>query len=453
MEEWVESVTAGKVVALTRKTGGSSRSTSMLEIDAGGALEQYVLRVDTGDGPFSGTDFTLAREAAVYQALAGTGVPVPEVVAVKDDGTAFLMRRVDGMDSDAIPDPEERAKVADSFMRAIATLHDLDIDSLDLPGFRRPNSAAERALFDLDAWERIFRERIQRPEPIVTFAINWLRRHLPTAEDRTVLCWGDVGPGNFMHRDGEVVALLDWELAHLGDPMDDLAFHSLRTYLLFDGSFCDLQWSLGRYTEYSGRKVDSERVEFFRIQALVRWMLSAIAALDARTGSDMAGSTYLFLTTTVRKWLASLLAVAVGVDPAPAQLTAPNAPSSRGEVVDMLLSDLNGFVAPAVRDPAAMQRIVGMNMLLSHLKAADGLAPMLECDERADLADLLGAEPVTVTEGLARLQDRLTTSSDGVGACDERELVAYFLRSADRTGAQWPFLAGFLAKPIPPIAG
>lgn len=453
LEDWVASVTGRAVVGMSRKTGGSSRSTNMVDVDAGdGNVEHFVLRVDTGDGPFSGTQFTLAREAAVYEALKGTSVPVPEVVAVKDDGTAFLMRRVDGHDSDRFPDDAERAAVADSYMKAIATLHQLDVDALDLPGFRRPQSAEERASIDLDTWEEIYRERVRRPEPIVAFALDWLRRHLPTMEDRTVLCWGDVGPGNFLYRDGEVVALLDWELAHLGDPMDDLAFHSLRTHLLFDGSFCDLQWSLERYAHYSGRKIDVERIEYYRIQVLVRWMLSALAALDARHGADMSGSTYLFLTTTVRTWLASLLAASIGVDAPPTSIPPPGPQTPRTEVIDMLTSDLTGVVGPAVTDPAAAQRVTGMMMLLTHLAVDDRIGTAVERDERADVAALLGTDPGTVDAGLAVLEDRLVNNRGGLRA-DERELAAYFVRSADRSAAQWPFVASYVAKRIAPIAG
>jgi aminoglycoside phosphotransferase (APT) family kinase protein len=421
----------------------------MVDVDVDGTTEHYVLRIDTGTGPFSGTDYTLTREAAVYRALQGTDVPVPDLVAVNDEGTAFLMRRVDGYDSDSIADPDERASVADSYMKAIAALHQLDVDALELPGFRRPASPEDRFLLDLETWEQIYREKVTRPEPILAFALDWLRRHVPTTEDRTVLCWGDVGPGNFMYKDGAVAALLDWELAHLGDPMDDLAFHSLRTYLLFDGSFCDLRWSLERYEHYTGRKVDAERLEYLRIQCLVRWMLSALAALEFDSGPDMAGSTFLFLTTSVRKWLASLLAVAVGVDDITTVLPQPGPPSGRAEIIKILTSDLNTVVAPKVADdPIARQRVIGMNMLLSHLATADGLGTAIERDECADLAQLLGAVPETVEAGWAELQSRIGDGDVG----GDQELAAYFVRSADRAGVQWPFIASFLAKRIEPIA-
>lgn len=196
---WVESVTGGELVNFERETGGSSRSTNLVEVRLrDGSVERLVLRLDTGDGPFSNTKFTLAREAATYRALASTSVPVPEIIAVSDAGDAVLMRRAPGHDSDVIGDPVERQDVAEDYHRRLAELHAVDIDTLGLEGFVRPITSAEQALAELDAWQEVFHTRVKRPEPIVAFAFEWLRRHLPDGGDDTVLCWGDVGQGNFL---------------------------------------------------------------------------------------------------------------------------------------------------------------------------------------------------------------------------------------------------------------
>ena len=67
------------------------------------------------------------------------------------------------------------------------------------------------------------------PEPLLVLALSWLRRHLPPDDDwPVVLVQGDTGPGNFMYRNGEIVAVTDWEMAHLGDLHDDLGWIYVR---------------------------------------------------------------------------------------------------------------------------------------------------------------------------------------------------------------------------------
>ena len=443
---WIAEVTGGTVERVERKTGGSSRSTSLVDVRRpDGVIDELVVRADTGDGPFSGTAFTLEREAAVYRALAGTRVPVPKVVTVADDGMAFLMGRVRGADKfDQIQDGEERRSVSESVLRAVAELHHVDVDALDLPGFERPANPEEHALLDLKQWEWIFAQRVDRPEPIVTYAFQWLKRNTPARVDRTVLCWGDLGPGNFLFDGGEVTALLDWEIAHIGDPLDDAAFLVARAHLLFDGSFGDVDWILGRYSELSGVEIDRQRYDYYLVQVLVRWMVAALAALDGRKGADMAGSTYLFLTTTVRKWLALALANASGVSLDDVDI--PEGGAGRlGETLDMLAADLNQVLVPALSGDNAVQRAMGMNLLISHAAGVDRMGQAVEDAELADIARVLGEEPATLADGLRALDGAICSSEPERDA----ELIRFFHRSAERGVALIPLVAPYAARPLP----
>lgn len=447
--EWLSKLTGGEIADARRTTEGGSRATWLVDVDVPGVgRRELVLRRDTGDGPFTGTEFTLEREATVYRALQDTEVPVPRVVAVAADGHAMISERVQGSDDfDSIADPDERAGVIDSFLHELANLHRIDPTTLDLPGFVHPVSAEDNALHHLDAWEHIFDTRVRRPAPLVRFVLGWARRHAPAHVDRSVLCWGDVGSGNFLHLDGQVSALLDWELAHVGDPMDDLAFFMMRTNLLYEGRFGDVNECAKRYSKYAGIELDRDRIEYYRPVVLMRWLIAALAALDNRTNTDMAGFTYLFLTIAVPKWLTVVLVDLLGITPEPVQLPAPAAGTPRSEVVKVLQGELSGGIMPALADPRAARRAMGMALLLDHLHAADTMAGPVEEAELDDLEGLLGHRPETVEAGLHTLDSFVRTA----GPEHDEKLLRFFVRQTDRAGAVWPMLAGYLAKPIDPL--
>jgi len=79
-----------------------------------------------------------------------------------------------------------------------------------------------------------------------------------------VLVQGDTGPGNFMYADGRVVAVVDWELAHLGDPMDDIAWLALRAT---QEPFTDFPARLREYEALSGYAIDEARVRYYQVMA------------------------------------------------------------------------------------------------------------------------------------------------------------------------------------------
>ena len=93
LQPWITEATGRRVRALRRVAYGASRATYLVEMEVGGDL---VARVDTGDGPMAGTELSLVREAAVYRALAGTGVRIPRLHAVAPDGTVLLTDRAPG---------------------------------------------------------------------------------------------------------------------------------------------------------------------------------------------------------------------------------------------------------------------------------------------------------------------------------------------------------------------
>lgn len=439
---WVAAVTGGTVTRFEQATAGRSRATWLVDVDRDGQTLGLVLRRDTGDGPLSGTELSLERESKVYRALEGTGVLIPRLLGVAPDGLALLVARVPGTENLASLRGEERDEVIESFLQAVAALHLVDAAALDLAGFERPATPEAHALADLGLWRGVFEDNVRRPAPLVRLAFRWLSAHPPAAVDRTVLCHGDLGPGNFLYQDGQLTALLDWEFAHLGDPMDDLAWFTIRCSQLTD--LGDLRHELARYADLTGIKVDADRVRYYQLFVLVRMAVACLVALDKRAGR-MDASTYFALLPLLERQMTTLLAELSGIALAPGAVPAPSPPTTQSEILDALANDLGTVLLPELQTPAARSRVMGMSLLLTHLQAAAVRAARFEQADLDDLAQLLGNRPADLPEGQRALGELVDASSpDDIGA-----LLAYFSAHADREVALWPVLAGLAARPLP----
>ena len=104
-------------------------------------------------------------------------------------------------------------------------------------------------------------------DPLLQLSVDWLDRTVPDYDGPVVIVQGDTGPGNFMYEDGHVTAIVDWELSHFGDPMDDIAWVSLRTV---QDTFTHLPDRLREYEAASGHAIDEQRVWYYRLFAETR---------------------------------------------------------------------------------------------------------------------------------------------------------------------------------------
>lgn len=213
--------------------GGMSNPT-FLVTDAAG--RRYVLRKKP-PGALLASAHAVDREHRVIAALAGTGVPVPRAFALCEDdaviGQAFyVMGFVDGrvfrgVDLPASP-PGERARVYDSMVRALARLHEVDHRAVGLEGFGREGGWCAR---QVRRWSEQYRASQTDDLPEMDGLMEWLPANLP-GDDVTTLVHGDYRLENliFDAAEPEVLAIVDWELATLGNPWADLAYNCLPWY-------------------------------------------------------------------------------------------------------------------------------------------------------------------------------------------------------------------------------
>jgi aminoglycoside phosphotransferase (APT) family kinase protein len=259
---------------LSRIPGGASRETWLAEGPGG----RWVLRRDPKG---SVSLVPMGNEYELIEAAANGGVPVPVPLAYEPDGGRFgspglLMTHVEG--SSVAPRllrrPEfegARARIAGQLARALARIHAIDPELLE--GVL-PAPSADPALSQLDEWERRL-DSIGEPLPAVELGIRWLRANAPEpAEARLV--HGDFRLGNFIvDRDG-LAAVIDWELAHLGDPVEDVGWLCLRSWRFGNdhlpvAGVGELREFIAAYEDAGGAPVDSDRVRYWEAFGNVKW--------------------------------------------------------------------------------------------------------------------------------------------------------------------------------------
>lgn len=435
---WAAAASGRAVDSLERVGYGASRATYIVQT---AEPPHLVVRRDTGDGPMAGTELSLAREAEVYRALAPTAVRIPRLYAVSPDGSALLVERARGTHDLAGPAGDQLDGVLDDYMDALADLHAVDPSGLHLPSFRRPSGDGGDAGEELNLWGEILRSRTKRPWPLAHWTLQFLRRHAPRRAPRTVLCHGDVGPGNFMHDGRRVTALLDWEFCHLGDPMDDLAWWVFRGHDMNGGRCGDLARQLRRYSARSGLPVRPRSVDYYRILVMLRWLISVAAALDS-AGRGMDRSVYFGLVPVLSLRLPAAMAAYAGIALGDPPVTPPPHPTAAAEALDALASDLETVVAPSLADPEAMRRLAGAAMYLAHLRSSDAVGAAVAAYDLDDLTAVLGRRPDARDGGLAQ------AGVEVAGSADDTQALPYFWRNGWRQLSLWPQSAGRACAPV-----
>jgi aminoglycoside phosphotransferase (APT) family kinase protein len=263
-----------RVEGLRRVSGGASRETWLFDaFRPGGSRYELVLRRDPGS--YAGaTDRATEYALLTATAAAGVAVPRPLLLLDRDDGlgTGFVMDRIAG---ETIPrrilrdDEYETARplMARQCGEIAAAIHATPVESLpELPVL---GAAAQVAQF------RDLLDALGEPHPALELGLRWLEERLPPAATPR-LVHGDYRNGNFIVGPDGVRCVLDWELSHLGDPLEDLGWLCVRSWRFgvddrVVGGFGDLDALLDGYRAAGGAAVDSDAVHYWMTFGTMKW--------------------------------------------------------------------------------------------------------------------------------------------------------------------------------------
>ncbi|SCW71764.1 Predicted kinase, aminoglycoside phosphotransferase (APT) family [Sphingobium faniae] len=228
---------SGEAVAIDRLSvlsGGYSRDTFLVDWSAGQQSGELVLRRQKSQGMLDGAGVGLDGEFPLLRFAHDVGLPVPQVYWLENapgsGGPYIAMEKASGS---VIGTAIDAASVSDEVVRSVATtiarLHRANwrsagqdmaaIFGLQAEGLTT-RIATERLL---DRWERVWAARGLDPSPALAAAFQWLRQNVPATGGEPCLLHGDIGFHNILFDRDDVAALLDWEMAYLGDPAKDMA--------------------------------------------------------------------------------------------------------------------------------------------------------------------------------------------------------------------------------------
>ncbi|MBD0859781.1 phosphotransferase family protein [Gordonia sp. zg691] len=278
-------------------------------LGGGNSMENWAFDVgwDEGDGrrelplllrrePEMGVvDTSRDAEFRLLELLSDTDVPVARALW-NDDGTTFgrpsmIVERRQGTahrgvlrDADPLGLGESgRLGLAADFIDLLATVHAVDVDAMNV-GAILPLPDPDPGRSQLDHWTTEL-DRVERePQPALRFTARWLRDHLPPPPDRLALVHGDFRPANVLLHDGRIEVLLDWELAHVGDPVDDLGWYTCSIYTrehLLPGRW-EVDEVLDRYRRKTGvDDIDLDRLHFWQVMSTFRLAVMALTGVAA----------------------------------------------------------------------------------------------------------------------------------------------------------------------------
>ena len=269
------------VEGLRRLSGGASRETWAFTAIAGRSGRQLILRRDPPGAVKEG----MGLEARLLEAAAKGGVPVPALVAASDDpavlGSPFLV--TDHVDGETIPRKilrgEEfravRPRLAGQCGEILARLHAIDpgtVESLD----GTDQVTQYREAFD----------SLGQPHPTFELAFRWLEANRPPPGPDAIV-HGDFRHGNLIVGPDGVRAVLDWELSHRGDPLEDLGWLCVKAWRfgvdLPVGGFGTYHQLIEGYQAAGGCSVDREALRWWEVLGTLKWGIMCIAQAAAHT--------------------------------------------------------------------------------------------------------------------------------------------------------------------------
>lgn len=387
--DWLERHLGGRVVRIERQPRW--RPVWFADLERDGEILPLCVRGDRTDMPLV---FPLEHEMNLQRTMHEQGIPTPRVYGLIESPLAYVMDRVGGRNDFAESTDEERRAAVDEYLQILARLHALPIEPFVNAGVMRAATPAESGTFGISRYERLYRSVKKHPNPFLEFSLAWLKRNPPLSHGReSAIVWDS---GQFHTEKGRILAVLDVEIGHIGDPMMDLAAWRQRDTIIGYGDFKALY---ARYEELTGRPVDLDALMRHHFAFTLSNELAFSAALrepapdsDLMTNLQWCCETNLFATEA----LAEIYDLELPTVETPAPRT------SRGRVaIDHLVHKLRSL---PVEDEYLQYQLRTMFRMARHVSRADEIGEAVSEADLDDLHRLLGRRPTSWLEGEAELE-------------------------------------------------
>ena len=304
---------------LSRIPGGASRETWMFDAKwtKGGQAQHapFVVRLDP---PASLVESDRVVEYAFYTAFQGTDVPVPGMRWLESDskhlGAAFfIMDRITVGETNVrnISQPHyagAKAMIGRRMFEVLGAIHTFDWSESAITKVVAAPAPEAAWSEQVSYWEDMIDRNEISPQPIARAGIRWLRRNPPPPAQRISVVHGDYRVGNFLYSLEGIHGVLDWEMAHLGDPIEDLAW---AVHEIWDRDLIPRAECIEVYERASGLKVDADALHwwdvFNGVKAQGIWLTGAKSFNDGRSSElILAYAAYALINGTDEAILRSL---------------------------------------------------------------------------------------------------------------------------------------------------
>jgi aminoglycoside phosphotransferase (APT) family kinase protein len=412
----IQAATGGRVVSLERQPRHRPAWFARVERDAE-LLGVYVRGDRASDvQPFR----ELGREADILQLLERHGIAVPHVYGMCDDPPAILMEQVPGTrDVAEAPSDDARRSVARQYVETLVAMHGIPLEPFVEIGLRRPVGAQQIALAGLDAYMPLYRRRKARPEPLLEFAIGWLRRHTPMGRDRASFVAFDAG--QFLFEGDRMTSIYDLEYALIGDPMADLATMALREPIEPMGD--EIRGLCQLYADLAGECLDVAAIRFHQVvfsTVATMQFAGAVAAPAAGDPHDVYLGWWLYL----RRCLILTLCESMGIEPP--SVEAPVAsPAAAAPLIAMLEDRVRAQPAEGEEQRAARRSSLALVTYLAEVARHGPEVDRIACEEARPLIG-------EVLASRAELDARLERFVSSAAPDDDERLLRFFARDVER---------------------
>lgn len=307
--KWQQKVTVNEI---KRIPGGASRETYRVMLSRDDTALGVIVRRDP---PSSLIDTERALEFAAYAAVYGSSIPVPEPLFLEEDLSHLerpftVMEMIDGCEashSALLTEPyvQHREKIAEQAWSILGRLAAMDADNPVLLAYCKKPEPANCALEQVEYWAKVIRDDALHPQPIAEAAIRYLQGNPPPPPQKLAIVHGDYRSGNFLFNgEGDVKGILDWEMCHIGDPLEDLAW-SLDPLWSWPapnlaGNLVSRQQAINHWQAASGLTVDLQVFKWWQIFA----SLKGLAIWTSSTEEFMHGTSHEPITA-IAGWVMS----------------------------------------------------------------------------------------------------------------------------------------------------
>lgn len=367
LRQWLEELGGRPVSNIEKVKGGGFRISSRVTF-AGEDAPRLFLKTDTGSAPK--TPFNLKREHEVLAALDGR-VLAPRALGYHEGLATMAMECLSGEADYGLAEDKARPALEEALVAALADVHRLDVASMRLAHLPPGLTISEAVQTDVGLWRSVLEGAVPDPHPVVLLAFAWLLARVPKDERRSALVNGDAGQGNFLFQGTRITGLLDWEVAHVGHPLEDIGCLLARS--LPQPPLASIDRIMALYRQASGVEWTQDELLYATVLVMARFAVPISMSLVTRDPRMDFGLTMAYFHLSLISIL-SLIAQAEGFaldEDVPAAGTVPPAAFE----YDYLTYLFGEIVAPDLQSDYARYRLQAGIGVIGYLREREKAAP------------------------------------------------------------------------------